>query len=288
MTTGCTLRETYERGKNQLSRAGLQSPAFDALCLFESAFGIVGRAGLAVHGGEPADPARAAVFENLILRRTREPLQYILGRWEFDGMELRVGEGVLVPREDTLALVEGACAALSGKPSPKILDLCAGSGAVGLAIARRIPGAQVICVEKSSEALRYLRLNTEEFGGGRVRCREGDVLLSPEASGITGTFDCIVSNPPYIPAADIEGLAWEVRCEPRMALDGGSDGLLFYRAICGLWKPLLCDGGTLAFEIGYDIREGVVAIMEENRLCHIGAVKDFWGIDRCIFGTAVS
>ena len=73
-----------------------------------------------------------------------------------------------------------------------------------------------------------------------------------------------------------------------MALDGGSDGLLFYRAICGLWKPLLCDGGTLAFEIGYDIREGVVAIMEENRLCHIGAVKDFGGIDRCIFGTAVS
>ena len=105
MTTGCTLRETYERGKNQLSRAGLQSPAFDALCLFESAFGIVGRAGLAVHGGEPADPTRAAVFENLILRRTREPLQYILGRWEFDGMELRVGEGVLVPREDTLALI---------------------------------------------------------------------------------------------------------------------------------------------------------------------------------------
>ena len=288
-----TVREVYERGRNTLSRAGLQSPAFDALCLMERAFGIGDRAALAVRGGDVAAPEAAALFDSLIERRTREPLQYILGRWEFDGMPLRVGEGVLIPREDTMTLVEAACAALSGRPAPVVLDLCAGSGAVGLAIARRIPGAQVICVEKSPRALCYLRSNIAEFGQGRVRCVEGDVLQPPERCAVREECDCIVSNPPYIPSADVEGLQWEVRCEPRMALDGGSDGLTFYRAICELWKPLLktgdgTAGGILAFETGYDIRDGVIDVMRRAGVGHIDVVKDFGGIDRCIFGAAVS
>ena len=284
----CTLREAYHQGKQTLSRAGLQSPAFDALCLFEHAFGISGRAQLAVHGGEPADSVKLAFFCELIERRLREPLQYILGRWEFDGMALRVGEGVLIPREDTLALVQTACGLLGDGHSSgvKVLDLCAGTGAVGLAMARRLPDVRVICVEKSPEALPYLRQNIEEFGGGRVSCRTADVLLPP--TGVEGGFDCIVSNPPYIPSHDVDGLAWEVHCEPRMALDGGNDGLLFYRAVCSLWKPLIRAGGWLAFEIGYDIRDGVMAIMEQNGIDRIGVTKDFNGIDRCVFGTVVS
>ena len=288
MMKNCTVREAYERGKNTLSRAGLDSPAFDALCLFEKIFGIGDRAGLAVHGGETADPEKTELFDELIIRRTREPLQYILGQWVFDGMQLKVGEGVLIPREDTMTLVETACSMLDSTPSPKILDLCAGSGAVGLAIARRIPDATVICVEKSTEALPYLLRNIEEFGHGQVHYQQADVLLPPGFVSHNEKFDCIVSNPPYIPQGDIEDLAWEVRCEPRMALDGGSDGLDFYRAICTLWKPLLHDGGLIAFEIGYDICEGVIEIMKKNSIDRIGAVKDFSGIDRCIFGTSVS
>ncbi len=283
-----TIREAYYQGKNTLSRAGLKSPAFDALCLLEKAFGIKGRAGLAVHGGETADPEKLRAFGELISRRTREPLQYILGSWEFCGMELNVGEGVLIPREDTCVLVETACAGLEGIISPKILDLCAGSGAVGLAVARRIPDAEVICVEKSREALPYLSRNISAFGQGRVRCVEGDVLLPPPQGEFGGKFDCIVSNPPYIPAGDIDGLEWEVRREPRIALDGGSDGLTFYRALCALWKPLLRDGGLIAFEIGYDIRDGVIDIMRQSGIAHITAAKDLNEIDRCVFGTTVS
>ncbi|MBQ9902197.1 MAG: peptide chain release factor N(5)-glutamine methyltransferase [Clostridia bacterium] len=288
MSRGFTLREAYEQGRTTLSLAGLESPAFDALCLFEMAFGIGDRASLAIHGGEPAEEGRLEQFNRLIIRRTREPLQYILGRWEFDGMELSVGEGVLVPREDTMALVETACSRLADNPSPHVLDLCAGSGAVGLAIAKNMPSASVVCVEKSTAALPYLRQNIEEYGQGRVKCVEGDVLQAPSGCGIHGSFDCVVSNPPYIPSGDIEGLAWEVRCEPRMALDGGKDGLVFYRAICDLWMPLVRNNGLVAFEIGYDIRDGVMEIMSKHNIHHIQAAKDFGGIDRCIFGTVVS
>ena len=280
-----SLREAYDHGKNILSRAGLESPAFDALCLLEAAFGIGGRAGLAIHGNEPADPLKQELYNELIIRRTREPLQYILGRWEFDGMQLAVGEGVLIPREDTLALVETAFSRLKDRDRPRVLDLCAGSGAVGLAIAKRIADAEVVCVEKSPQAFQYLQKNVDSYGGGRIRCEIADVLTPPPFSE---KFDCIVSNPPYIPSGDIEKLAWEVHCEPKMALDGGSDGLAFYRAICSLWLPLVKDGGLIAFEVGYDIGDGVSYIMKQSGIVGIGATKDIAGIDRCIFGTAVS
>ena len=219
-------------------------------------------------------------------RRAREPLQYILERWETEGMALHVGPGVLIPREDTGALIDTACGLLARmSPAPRVLDLCAGTGLVGLSVARRIPGARVVCVEKSREAMRYLARNIAEFGGGRVSAVEGDVLQSPR---IAGPFDGILSNPPYIRTADLDGLAWEVRCEPRMALDGGNDGLLFYRAICDKWKPLVRDGGFIAFEIGYDILDGVTEVMRQSGLSRIGAAKDLGGIDRCVYGTAVS
>ena len=277
-----TIRQLYNTAKQTLSKAGLESPAFDALCLLSPVFGIQGRAGLALVGDRPASAPEADTYRALIARRLCEPLQYILGRWEFDGMPLEVGEGVLVPREDTLALVEAAQEALRGTKSPRLLDLCAGSGAVGLALARRIPDAQVVCVELSEAALPYLRRNIRAFGGGRVRCEVGDVRQPP---CLPGCFDAIVSNPPYIPTDDIGTLRWEVRCEPRMALDGGSDGLAFYRAICENWAPRLNPGGLLAFEIGYDIREGVTAVMRQHHIGQIREKKDISGVVRCVFGT---
>lgn len=291
MSENMTVKQAYIQAKNILTEAGLESPAFDALCLLEPVFGIQNRTDLAMRGGALADNAAVKQYFALIDRRLKEPLQYVLGRWEFDGMALRVGEGVLVPREDTLALVEAAQSALNGRQSPlrsrqslRVLDLCAGTGAVGLALARRIPNAEVVCVELSDKALPYLRQNLTEFGGGRVTCTVADVLKLPDTA--LGTFDGIVSNPPYIPSGDIASLQWEVHCEPHMALDGGPDGLDFYRAICADWTRLLRPGGVVAFEIGYDIREGVEAVMKQNAITHLSLWKDVGGVDRCIFGTA--
>ena len=283
--TDITVKQAYNQGRQILSKAGLDSPAFDALCLLSPVFGIHSRAELAIGGEQTVSPTEREAYETLIRRRLHEPLQYLLGQWEFDGMPLYVGKGVLVPREDTLALVEAAQEALEDVPSPRILDLCAGTGAVGLALARRIPDAKVTCVELSEDALPYLRRNIEAYGGGRVSCEVGNVLAQPRLSG---TFHAIVSNPPYIPTSDIAGLQWEVRQEPAMALDGGTDGLDFYRAICARWTKLLLPGGTLAFEIGYDIREGVIAVMKQHGIGHIHERKDFSGISRCIFGTRVA
>ena len=137
--TDITIRQAYHHGRQTLSKAGLDSPAFDALCLLSPVFGIRSRTELTVRGGQPVSPAQRQAYETLIRRRLQEPLQYLLGQWEFDGMPLYVGKGVLVPREDTLTLVEAAQEALRNVPSPRILDLCAGTGAVGLALARRIP-----------------------------------------------------------------------------------------------------------------------------------------------------
>ena len=280
-----TISELYRNGKNKLTEAGLESPAFDAMCLLDKVFGIGSRSQLAIHGSDTADEASAHEYTELIARRLATPLQYILGQWEFDGMEMHVGEGVLVPREDTLTIVEAVQNSLKGIEHPKILDLCAGTGAIGISLARRIPDAQVICLEKSDLAMKYLRQNIAEFGDNRVTASFGDVLKLPEFSN-GQKFDCIVSNPPYILSADMEGLQWEVKCEPHMALDGGADGLDFYRAICSNWLGLLKPSGIIAFESGYDICDGVEAAMVANGVYQIRRFKDFGGVDRCIIGTA--
>lgn len=281
----CTISNLYYNGKKILTEAGLESPAFDSMCILSKVFGINNRAELAIHGNKIASEPLIHQYIELIERRLTTPLQYILGRWEFDGMSLRVGKGVLVPREDTLTLVEAAQSALDGIQQPKILDLCAGTGAVGIALARRISKSEVICVEKSDQALPYLKQNIDEFGGGRVEAILGDVLQAPK---IDEKFHCIVSNPPYIPSCDIDGLQWEVKCEPLIALDGGSDGLDFYRAICSRWTNLLEPNGIIAVEVGYDISDRVTAIMRQYGVHQIRRFKDLSGIDRCIIGTPVA
>lgn len=276
-----TIREIYNQGRKILTEAGLESPAFDAMSILSKVFGINNRSQLAIQGDETASEPLSFQYMELIERRLTTPLQYILGQWEFDGMALNVGEGVLIPREDTLTLVEAVQSALDGINQPKILDLCAGTGAVGIALAHRISKSEVICVEKSDQALPYLRQNITEFGDGRVKAIHGDVLQAPK---INKKFHCIVSNPPYIPSCDINQLQWEVQCEPHIALDGGSDGLDFYRAICSLWMCLLKPDGIIAFETGYDISDGVTAIMEQYGVHRIHRFRDFGGIDRCIIG----
>lgn len=216
-------------------------------------------------------------------RAARRPLQYILGNWDFLHLTLKVGEGVLVPRPDTEILCETVVDFLrrQSAPHPQVLDLCAGSGCVGLGIASLYDGTTVTEVEWSDEALPFLRANVAESGLAATVIK-ADVLSAPPAS--LGPFDVVVSNPPYIPTADLPDLMPEVQHEPAMALDGGEDGLAFYRAIVTHWLPLLKEGGLLAVEIGQGQETDVAAIWEAAGLRNITVTPDLSGILRVVSG----
>ena len=278
-----TLSEVYREGKSILTKAGLESPAFDSLCLMGKVFGIENRTQLTIRGNETAEDDKAAEFLALCRERTDRPLQYILGAWEFDGMSLSCGEGVLVPREDTLTLVEAAQAALDGAENANILDLCAGTGAVGIALTCRVSGSKCTCVELSEKAMHYLKENIFRFAPGKVTAVTGDVLCEPAFE--KNSFDAIVANPPYIRTDVIPTLDADVRKEPEMALDGGEDGLIFYRAITEKWLCLLKNGGTLAVEIGYDQAEEVSNLFRKAGLSDVRCIRDINGNARTIIGT---
>ena len=206
-----------------------------------------------------------------------EPLQYILGCWEFYGLPFYVGQGVLIPRPDTETLVDAALGII-GKSKARVLDLCSGSGAVAVAIAEN-SSAEVTALEKSDAAYAYLLKNIER-NGASVRAVKGDVF-----DGFNGEYDLIVSNPPYIKSDVIPTLSREVKREPTMALDGGEDGLIFYRRIAEYWTGLLAKGGTVAVEIGFDQQEQVSRIFAEAGLDDIRCVKDLSSNPRVIIGT---
>lgn len=286
------IGELYRAAKRELAALS-DVPQTEALLMCGRFLGAGDRMELLMRDGEPVPPEKAELFLTALSQREQRPLQYILGSWLFDGMELEVGEGVLVPREDTLALVELGCEGLvryserhPDRRPLRILDLCAGTGAVGLACARRLPSAQVTCVELSDKALPYLRRNVEQYGDGRVKVLAGDVLAGPAALGIApGSFDAILSNPPYIPSGDIDGLGREVRQEPRMALDGGEDGLDFYRAIARVWKAAVKAGGLLCYELGEGQFEDVERMIVRLGWGETGEKRDFSGKLRVIIGT---
>lgn len=280
-----TLRSLYNEARRRLTAAGIDSPAFDAACLIELVFGV-NRGDLLLRGQEEADAAGEEQFEALLRRReAREPLQYLLGAWEFMDMSLKTGPGVLCPREETELLCQTVAGYLKDTPC-RGLDLCAGTGAVALGIARLCPKAEIQAVELSEQAAGYLRQNVETFGERRVQIIMGDVL-SPEfaARFADGSLDFIASNPPYIASGELPGLQEEVQKEPSLALDGGEDGLVFYRAIAKLWAPKLRTGGVLAVEIGEEQAETVSALFAEAGIA-CRTEQDFNGLDRVIHGAA--
>lgn len=226
-------------------------------------------------------------FRDLLNRRLAgEPVAYILGEWEFYGLTLDICRDVLIPRSDTETLVERALEYLKDKTGPlRVLDLCAGSGCIGLAIAHQHPEASVVLADWSEDALRVCRQNIRRCGvSGQVSSARVNALEAPPV--LLSEFDLIVSNPPYIPTADLDGLDVSVRdYEPHMALDGGEDGLDFYRAIAQKWKGALNPGGKLIFEIGYDQAEQVEKIMAENGYTDIASFRDPGDHWRVVEGT---
>lgn len=278
--TGLAPRAALRAVREALEQADVPDAAFDARELYRLAVGKDPRLDIS-----PLTAAEAAALAALTARRAgREPLQYIAGQWDFLDFTLAVGPGVLCPRADTEVVCEAAVELLqaSGNPTPAVLDLCAGTGCLGLGIKRFVPGARVTCWEKSPEALAYLRRNARQaLPGAEVAVREGDVLtdwqtLPPESA------DLIVSNPPYLTGAEMQALMPETAREPAMALDGGADGLVFYRCLTGPWKQVLRPGGWLVLEIGYEQREAVLALGTENGWVNGSCRQDYGGNDRAV------
>ena len=228
-----------------------------------------------------SDDIIEAVKAAVSRRAAGEPLQYILGAWDFLSLTLEVGEGVLIPRPDTELLCELAADKLRAIDTPAVLDLCAGSGCVGLGVASLLGNATVTAVELSDEALVYLRRNVAHYAQYDVTVVQ-DNVLSP-----TGTYtpvDAILSNPPYIPSADIPSLMREVQYEPKMALDGDADGLTFYRAITARWTPYLKRGGLLALEVGIGQAADVAALMRDAGYANVEIYRDLGGVERVVCG----
>lgn len=208
-----------------------------------------------------------------------EPLQYLLGSWEFYGLPFAVGPGVLIPRADTECLVDAALQFLKGRPKARVADLCAGSGCVGAAIQKNAPHCRVTAVEYSSAAFAYLQKNLADLAV-QVQAVQADIT-----QGGFGSYDLIVSNPPYICTNVLPTLQPEVQQEPAVALDGGADGLRFYRAILQHWLPCLCSGGALMVEIGYDQAAAVTDLFKAAGLAQVHTLQDYGKNDRVIVGT---
>ena len=231
--------------------------------------------------------ASEAVSEELDILVQRilqeEPLAYVLGEWSFYGMNLHVNPSVLIPRDDTCAVTALAIKkALFLEQSPRILDLCTGSGCIGLAIASRVKDARVTLADISKDALSVARKNAMRLKlSGRVSCYQADALQP--APGFLGKFDMIVANPPYITSAEMEQLPKSVRdYEPHLALHGGDDGLLFYRQIIKNYCDALKPGGFLCFEFGMDQGDDVCSLLEANGFTVVERVNDFNGIERAV------
>lgn len=279
-----TARALYRAIRQRLTQA--DKPAFDAACLLEKHV-CLRREELPLRGDTPvAEDVCTALWADVERRAAGEPLQYLLGEWEFMGLPFKVGPGVLIPRPETELLVEAAIAYLNVQPpdaaAPRLLELCAGSGCVAISAARAT-GCEAVCLEYSADALGYLRANIALHGlEDRVRAVEGDMLLPPRGV-LSGSFDVLLCNPPYIRTEELPALQAEVRREPVLALDGGPDGLRFYRALCA-WVPVLRPGGLLACEVGMGQAEDVARLLEDAGLCNVAVRNDYAGIGRMVRG----
>ena len=278
VNVGMQPREALREVEARLTAAGCPDADFDAGELFRLVTGQDARL-----ADRPLTAEQAAKLEALTARRaTREPLQYLCGSWPFLDFELAVGPGVLCPRADTEVVAEAAAQMLAGVQAPKVLDLCAGTGCLGLGVKRFCPEADVTCVERSPEAFRYLKKNAvSALKQGTARAVEGD-LFNYWQGLPEGELDLIVSNPPYLTAAEMQQLQPEVAREPAMALEAGEDGLVFYRALAEHYQNALRPGGALALEIGWQQREAVTALLAANGWVDIACRKDYGGNDRCI------
>lgn len=269
-----TLSEAYNYGVYFLSANGVDEADFKSLCLCCHCAGIKNNE-YEIHKNE--DLIIMKKFADMLWQiKSGEPLQYIIGRWDFYESEFHVGRGVLIPRPETEELTELVLDNAKRLCSPVVFDLCSGSGCIGISIAKALPSSTVYCVEKSEEALQYLLKNAESISN--VKVVNSDINYPSDIKNA----DIIVSNPPYIKSSDLSVLQSEVQFEPSMALDGGADGLDFYRIIAEKWNSNLKENGMLFLEIGEDQGEAVYEILEKQGFKEIEVIKDMYGNNRMV------
>lgn len=261
-----------------LRHAGIETARIDAEVLLAEACNE-SRAWLVTRTAAPNEEQMARFREMLSRRARREPVAHIIGRREFYSLDFEVNPDVLIPRPETEILVDEALKFLSGRPSGRVLDIGAGSGAISIAIAAHAPLVSMVATDISADALAVARRNAGRLGcGGRIEFIAVD--LFPESAA---PFDLIVSNPPYIPDSAIDALDPEVWFyEPRHALDGGEDGLAFYRRIAAGARAYLAAGGAVMVEIGAGQAPEVEGLFRSAGFCTIDTVRDLAGIERVV------
>ena len=274
------MNAAYQKLCARLMMAGVPDARFDAAQLYTF---VTGRDHRLDDGPTAEEASRLQVLAER--RAGREPLQYLLGEWDFLDFTLKVGRGVLCPRADSEVVCETAIELLQDEmkevEAPVVYDLCAGTGCLGIGIARAVPRAKVTCLEKSHDAWPYLTANVAAMGGKNTKAERGDVTTY--YSIMEEPADLIISNPPYLTAKEMRSLMPETAKEPAMALDGGADGLDFYRLLLRQYKDVMRPGGWMVLEIGYTQAEDVLVMGRaagwQDGFCR----QDAGGNDRVVF-----
>lgn len=278
--------DLYRIAKEEFIKAGVESPDFDASVLIEHFFAL-SYSQLFTYGKEKSTSpdAETDFFEAVKERCDKRPLQYIIGSWDFMEHKLSLGEGVLIPREDTEVLVRSTADLLIKRKvkSPIGADLCSGTGAAAIGLCSLVPQASIFALELYSDAFSYLEENVEEYSQYNITTMQADVLDSSAVDSLgIEPLDFIISNPPYVEKDELLTLQSEVRREPPSALDGGNDGLDFYRGILKVWANKLKPSGIIGFEIGDTQAARVSALLNKHGFTDINVHKDLNSLDRAI------
>ncbi|MBR1383116.1 MAG: peptide chain release factor N(5)-glutamine methyltransferase [Ruminococcus sp.] len=274
-----SCKDIFDSAVRKLEGAGIDNAAFDAAELFELAF--LEKYSLC-DKTTPADTTAAGAFDEYIEKRmSGYPLQYILGEWEFYGIPIKVGDGVLIPRQDTETLIEVAKKKCRNE-RPVVIDLCSGSGCIALALERELDAKKVYAVEKSDAAVRYLEQNIA-LNGSKAEVIKGD-CVDREIVMSLPLADVISCNPPYLDDNDMSMLQKEVTFEPAEALYGGEDGLDFYRDIARAYKYRLNNNGMIIFEVGHTQAEEVMEILIQAGFEDVRRHEDLCGKLRVVVG----
>lgn len=278
-----TIGEWLRHAKDALAESGCPDPQIDSRWIAEDTLGL-SRSEMHFETDRSLSPEEHERLEALLQRRVQgEPVQYLLHSACFMGLNFYVDSRVLIPRQDTETLVEAVIVALRQLERPRMLDLCAGSGAIGLSVKTLVPGADVTLADCSRDALEVVRENARRLGVD-VEIRHGDLFHAVWHQ----KFDLIASNPPYIPTGDLPLLQREVQREPQLALDGGGDGLEFYRRIAADAPEHLNPGGSIYLEVGAGQADAVRALLTERMECaEAGVINDLNGIPRVVWARSV-
>lgn len=280
-----TYNDIYLNTRNVLRQSGVEAYSIEAKLIVSKAAGKTVAELMRDLRLYTSEAVAERVTEYTARRLSGEPIAYISGSWEFYGLPVKITQDVLIPRPETELIVDTAKKILTGrKMDARVLDLCTGSGCIACAIGHELPATHVLAVDISAPALEVARKNAiSNRLGARVICMQADALAAPPL-GI-GKFDVIVSNPPYVPTDEIPELDGSVKdYEPVWALDGGKDGLDFYRGIIKYWKVALNESGYMVFEVGEEQAETVAEMLRTAGFRSTDSVRDAAGTERIVIG----